>query len=110
MTQTYETRREGIAAEPLSLSCGEADLPTIARNHLATQAQFAAVQRLRRQRLVAHLHQLGPSPLFHSLNEVERGALPEHLERYARLDPDFIRTLGGTDFVQPLHVLDGGSR
>lgn len=54
---------------------------------------------------------LGPSPLFHFLAEVERGALiPKHLERYANIDPEFVRALGGSDSAPPMHVLDGGAR
>ncbi len=70
-----------------------------------------SLNRLRRQRLVEHLHRLGPSPLYHFLNEVERGAdLRQHLERYARLDPDFIAALGGSHFGPAVFVIDGGRR
>ena len=67
-------------------------------------------QRLRRQRLVMHLHRLGPSPLGHFLREVECGAsIPDHLECYSRIDPDFIAALGGDRFAPVLHVIDGGN-
>jgi hypothetical protein len=73
----------------------------------ATHAQ--AQNRLRRQRLVEHLHRLGPSPLGHFLNEVERGAsVAERLERYARIDPEFVRALGGDRYAPIVHVIDGG--
>jgi hypothetical protein len=63
----------------------------------------------RRQRLVERLHRLGPKPLFHFLNEVERGAdLWPHLERYAALPPEFIKANGGDQFEPFLHVIDGG--
>jgi hypothetical protein len=70
-----------------------------------------AQNRLRRQRLVEHLHRLGPSPLGHFLNEVERGAsVAERLERYARIDPEFVRALGGDRYAPIVHVIDGGER
>jgi hypothetical protein len=70
-----------------------------------------AINRLRRQRFVERLHRLGPLPLYHFLNEIECGAVvAEHLEKYARLDPDFIATLGGTHFGPPIYVIDGGRR
>ena len=65
--------------------------------------------RLRRQRLVEHLHRLGPAPLGHFLREVENGAsIPDHLERYAKIDPEFVRALGGDRYAPGLHVVDGG--
>lgn len=55
-----------------------------------------AAMVVRRQRLVEHLHRLGPAPLGHFLREVENGAnIPDHLERYARIDPAFVRALWG---------------
>jgi hypothetical protein len=66
--------------------------------------------RLRRQRLVEHLHRLGPSPLGHFLREVEGGAfISEHLEAYARIDPEFVHALGGDKFAPypSLHCIDG---
>jgi hypothetical protein len=54
------------------------------------------LDRLRRQRLVEHLHRLGPAPLGYFLREVENGAsIHEHLERYAKIDPEFVRACGG---------------
>jgi hypothetical protein len=74
----------------------------------ATHAQ--ALSRLRRQRLVEHLHRLGPAPLGYFLREVEAGAkIPDHLERYARIDHEFVRALGGDRFAPSIHMLDGGS-
>jgi hypothetical protein len=64
---------------------------------------------MRRQRLVEHLHRLGPAPLGYFLREVEAGAnIPDHLERYARIDPEFVRALGGDKFAPIIHVIDGG--
>lgn len=73
-----------------------------------TQAQFAAIQRLRRQRLVEHLH---PAPLGHFLKEVEAATgadVTPRLERYARIDPAFVRALGGDRNAPVLQALEGG--
>ena len=75
----------------------------------ATHAQ--ALSRLRRQRLVEHLHRLGPAPLGHFLREVENGAsISDHLERYAALPADFIRANGGDEFTPFLCAIEGGRR
>jgi hypothetical protein len=52
--------------------------------------------RVRLKYLARRLHALGERPLFHYLDEVERGyPLREHLEAYARLDPGVVAALGG---------------
>jgi hypothetical protein len=62
-----------------------------------------SIRRLRRQRLVEHLHRLGPAPLGHFLREVENGAsISDHLERYAKIDPAFVRALGGDRYAPVL--------
>ena len=69
-----------------------------------------AQSQLRRQRLVEHLHRLGPSPLGHFIREVEDAArvdVTPRLERYAEIDPEFLRALGGDKFPPRfLHALD----
>ena len=73
----------------------------------APQAQ--ALSRLRRQRLILHLHRLGPKPLDSFLREVENGAsISDHLERYAKIDPAFVRALGGDRYAPVLHAVEGG--
>jgi hypothetical protein len=63
---------------------------------------------MRRQRLVLHLHRLGPSPQFHFLAEIERGAsIQDALETYGRLPVEFVRALGGDRFAPIVHVIDG---
>jgi hypothetical protein len=58
---------------------------------------------------IEHLHRLGPAPLGYFLREVEAGAsIPDHLERYARIDPAFVRALGGDRYAPGLHAIDGG--
>jgi hypothetical protein len=68
-----------------------------------------SMRRLRRQRLVEHLYRLGPAAIGHFLREVENGAnIPDHLERYARIDPAFVRALGGDRYAPVLHAVEGG--
>ena len=82
---------------------------------VTTQDNFlrnpADARRVRLQYLARRLHGLGERPLFHFLDEVERGGpLRLHLERYAVLPADFIRVYGGYRFAPSLHVIHGGSR
>ena len=63
---------------------------------------------VRLQHLARRLHALGERPLFHYLDEVERGyPLRAHLEAYGRLDPDVVAALGGTRFGPPV-LVEGG--
>jgi hypothetical protein len=51
---------------------------------------------VRLRHLANHLHRLGPRPLYEILAEAVQGApLIERLERYALLDPETVRALGG---------------
>jgi hypothetical protein len=85
--------------------------PLIANNPLAVRNTRAAGRRDRLQYLARRLHGLGERPLFHFLDEFERGAdLRPHLERYAALPAAFIKANGGDRFVPALHVIDGGKR
>jgi hypothetical protein len=55
--------------------------------------------RTRLQRLAQRLHALGPVPLFHFLDEVERGEeLRSTLETYAELPADLIKAYHGDRF------------
>jgi hypothetical protein len=77
-----------LDAHSLAACCDSPNNVVTPKNQAAKQAR----QRLRRQRLVLHLHRLGPAPLFHFLAEIERGAsIPDNLERYAEIDPEFVR-------------------
>jgi hypothetical protein len=100
--------RLGNAAGPIDLSFpGGNDLQATSTRQATAQDN----KRLRRQRLVEHLHRLGPSPLGHFLNEVELGAsVADHLERYRRIDPEFVRALGVDRYAPIVHVIDGGER
>jgi hypothetical protein len=63
----------------------------------------------RRQRLVEHLHWLGPVPLGQFIREIEvaTGAdVTARLEIYAKIDPEFVRALGGDQFALLVHVID----
>ena len=82
-----------------------------AQNRRDARLADGARRRLRRQRLVERLHQLGPAPLYHFLGEVENGAsIPDHLERYAALPADFIKANGGDKFTPFLWEIEGGRR
>lgn len=65
-------------------------------------------RRVRLQCLASPLHALGPRPLFHFLDEVDRGApLRPHLETYSALPADFVRAYGGDRFQPPFAVKGG---
>jgi hypothetical protein len=75
------------------------------------QANSRVARRLWLQYLARRLHDLGPKPLYHFLDEVELGApLRRHLERYAALPPDFIKINGGDRSAPSLHCIGGGGR
>ncbi len=62
----------------------------------------------RLRHLARHLHSLGPKPLYHFLDEVERGAdLRRHLEEYAKLPGEFIKDHGGDEFAAPFVIERG---
>jgi hypothetical protein len=102
------------------LSSSAADVQTNSPRRPNTQIKFqapravaankpAAGRRVRLQYLARRLHGLGERPLFHFLDEVERGAdLRPHLERYAALPADFIKANGGDKFAPIVRVIDGG--
>lgn len=92
--------------DPLEWSSyGSVDLHEIKQNRPEAQARNA---QMRRQRVVLHLHRLGPSPQFHFLAEIERGAsIQDTLETYGRLPVEFVRALGGDRFAPIVHVIDG---
>ena len=107
MRQTSEARPLGAAG------LGKLSFPG-GNNNRDLQPNRAALQarnRARRQRLVEHLHRLGPSPLGHFIREVEvaTGAdVTARLERYSEIDPAFVAALGGDKFAPALHVIAGG--
>ena len=64
------------------------------------------------QRLVEHLHALGPRPIGEFLLELAAGdpdmeiTIQANLERYARLDADMVKAIGGDRFPAiPLHTV-----
>jgi hypothetical protein len=73
----------------------------------------AAVQRRRRTRLVERVHRLVPRVTFELLDEIAchhglDADLDRRLERYARLDPEILRALGGDRFARsPIRVGSG---
>ena len=76
-----------------------------------TQSQ--EVVRRQRQRLVELVHRLGPRVVYELIDHLDRdhglGAdLDRLLERFAGLDPEILRQVGGDRFAS-VHVV-GGSR
>jgi hypothetical protein len=68
-------------------------------------ANTNSARSVRLQHLARRLHALGPRPLFHFLDEAERGApLRPHLEAYAALPADFIRAPDGDRFQPPVAI------
>jgi hypothetical protein len=107
MTQKHETRRAGGAAELGNAVCLAANSPKNSRIERPPQAQNA----LRLRFLATRLYALGPKPLFHFLDGVERGAdLRSHLEEYATLPVDFIKANGGDLFGRPAFLLGRAAR
>src|ERR1700730_13952686 len=105
MPQTCESRRACGAAGLGNLSCVTADGFENKQDRTCAQAKSRARLKYRAGRL----HALGPKPLFHFLNELERGAdLRSHLERNAALPADFIKALGGDVILPPVHLVRGG--
>jgi hypothetical protein len=84
------------AGSPCRKSFGDDD-------RLLAQKQAAAQVRL--QFLAGQVHALGPKPLFHLLDEVERGApLRQTLEVYAALPVDLVRAYRGDRFPEPFAI------
>jgi hypothetical protein len=100
-------RRGSADGSERKRNCSALDNPQFIGPSAATRA----LNQLRRRRLVEHLHSLGPSPLGHFIREVEDAArvdVTPRLERYAEIDPEFVRALGGDKFPPRfLHALEG---
>ena len=64
----------------------------------------------RLRRLVAHLHSLGPRPVYEFVREIINGGdVIDRLEDYGRLDPNLVQYLGADRIVPDLVVIDGGA-
>ncbi len=84
---------------------GAAQLPT---------GHGPATTTIKFQRLVGHLHALGPRPVAELLTELgghdeqARRDILHLLEKYSGLDPALVRGLGGSSFpAPPLHEVRG---
>jgi hypothetical protein len=107
MAARYDTRRAGGAAGLGETSSDATIRKIIANNHSADHAQ----SRARLKFLACRLHELGAKPLFHFLDEVERGEpLRAHLEVYVRLPVAFIKANSGDQFASAVHIVDGDGR
>jgi hypothetical protein len=79
------------------------------REILRNQAQ----RRLRRQRLIARLHDLGPRAVFEAIDEIDRHRafgddLDSRLQRYADADPELLRAFGADGFPpSPTRAIGG---
>jgi hypothetical protein len=72
-------------------------------NHPQPSSQ---VQKLRLQFLAGRLQALGPKPLFHFVDELERGAhMRRLLETYAALPAELIQAYGGDQFGPAVHLV-----
>ena len=94
--QTFDVKSKGDGAAP----------PSRRHDPATTAIKF--------QRLVAHLHALGPRPVAELLTELvgtdeqARRDVFHLLEKYSGLDPSLVRVLGGSGFpAPPLHEVRG---
>jgi hypothetical protein len=82
-----------------------------AYSHPAAALQDAAIGRLRRQRQIAAIHRLGARAVLELVEELDRyyglgESLDNRLERYAGLDLEVLRAVGGDRFPpRPLRGL-----
>jgi hypothetical protein len=68
----------------------------------------AEIQARLRFQFLGRLHALGPKPLAHFLQELERGAdFRQLLEIYADLPADLIRHYRGDQFAPSLRAVEG---
>jgi hypothetical protein len=84
---------------------------------ISTFGQFNATWRdlnrtSRRQRLVRHLIECGPRPVFEAMLQLEPGPkLDEVLERFCRIQPETYHALGADELpLEHVGVIDGGRR
>ena len=76
---------------------------------MVARAHFDPIDEARMRRLAERVHHLGAPALLHCCRELANGAdLESTLRRYADLDPDFIRQLGGDHFPKPVFAMAGG--
>ena len=76
--------------------------------------QWQAQQRIRREHLTRRVHRLGARVLFELLDELDRhhglgDDLDRRLGRFAAIDADMLRRIGGDSFAPaPTRVVGGG--
>jgi hypothetical protein len=74
------------------------------------RSTLSPAEQIRARHLVAHLHGLGPRPVYEALREVAAGRpLLECLDAYARLDRNIVIALGADRMpAPPFTVVKGG--
>ena len=94
-----------LLQNPRSESKGNGTAPPSRHHDPATNA-------IKFQRLVGHLHTLGPRPVAELLTELcgtdeqARSDVLHLLEKYGGLDPELVHALGGSVFpAPPLHAV-----
>ena len=91
-------RNPALGGAPASRS-GRFDVAEFTRKTNDPQLLFGP----RYERQIERLHSLGPRPLAELLAEIaaatgEPSLVVDHVEAYARLDPDLVRAFGGDHF------------
>ena len=90
------------------------ELPILERHWPGVSEALDARQR--HQRLVEHLHDLGPRPVGELLAELAQvhgisEDVDRRLERYGQLRADVVQALGVDRYLAPpLHIVEGGGR
>ena len=88
-----------VAGEPLK------------QHHSPNSKMPQAWSSVRVERMIERVHLLGPRPLSELLAEIVRATgqpavIADHVEAYARLDPEIVRALGADSFApMPLGVV-----
>jgi hypothetical protein len=78
---------------------------------ILTSVSLPPATAVRLRRLARRLHGLGERPIYELLAEIVQGAdIMVRLERYAALDPDTVRALGGDELPNQLFVIEGKPR
>jgi hypothetical protein len=67
----------------------------------------------KRQRLIAHLHEAGPRPVFEAMLAMEAGeSLDDVLQDFARIPVETYQAVGASELPiqRPFEVIEGGTK